>query len=147
MRGGPFFLRLSSRNAVRDLPTPTQNWAMEIPPPSSRRDDAKGCQVLELRHEQALPHLHHIKQISNGVLYWNDRRPCGSHGDQQTRNRQRFTSRYRVTDLMYFETYSRPQDANAREKEIKGWRRAKKLALIKSMNPELEDLAAVLEDG
>ena len=52
-----------------------------------------------------------------------------------------------MTDLMYFETYSRPQDANAREKEIKGWRRAKKLALIKSMNPELEDLAAVLEDG
>lgn len=37
----------------------------------------------------------------------------------------KFTSKYRAKDLVYYETHSRPQDAIAREKEIKGWRREK----------------------
>jgi putative endonuclease len=52
-----------------------------------------------------------------------------------------FTSRYRVNRLVYFEGFSRIDDAIAREKEIKGWIRAKKVALIKSVNPKWDDLS------
>jgi putative endonuclease len=52
-----------------------------------------------------------------------------------------FTTRYNVTKLVYFEVFSRPGDAIAREKEIKGWRRSKKIDLIEAGNPEWRDLA------
>jgi len=57
-----------------------------------------------------------------------------------------FTSRYNVTRLIYFEMFAYPGDAIAREKEIKGWRRSKKISLIESMNPHWYDLAAEWED-
>ena len=46
-----------------------------------------------------------------------------------------FTSRYNITELVYFEETSDVQAALTREKEIKGWRRAKKSQLIASVNP------------
>lgn len=53
-----------------------------------------------------------------------------------------FTSRYRIHRLMYFETYRDVKAAIAREKQIKGLSRAKKIALIEARNPTWEDLAA-----
>ena len=52
-----------------------------------------------------------------------------------------FTSRYSLTSLVYYEEFIYPDAAIAREKEIKGWRRSKKIALIHSTNPRWEDLA------
>ena len=52
-----------------------------------------------------------------------------------------FTSRYNLTRLVYYERFFYPDAAIGREKEIKGWRRSKKLRLIESMNPRWEDLA------
>ena len=52
-----------------------------------------------------------------------------------------FTAKYRVTRLVSFETFLRVGDAIAREKQIKGWRRSKKIALIESMNPRWDDLS------
>jgi putative endonuclease len=52
-----------------------------------------------------------------------------------------FTSRYNLTRLVYYERFFYPDAAISREKEIKGWRRSKKIALIESMNPHWEDLA------
>ena len=52
-----------------------------------------------------------------------------------------YTSRYRCYDLIYFEEFDDARNAIEREKEIKKWRRDKKLELIKSMNPELDDLS------
>ncbi len=52
-----------------------------------------------------------------------------------------FTARYHVTRLVYYEIFGDPKAAIAREKEIKGWRRAKKVALIKAMNPKWLDLS------
>jgi putative endonuclease len=52
-----------------------------------------------------------------------------------------FTSQYNVNRLVYFETYNDVRDAIAREKQIKSWRRSKKLALIESMNPKWQDLS------
>jgi putative endonuclease len=52
-------------------------------------------------------------------------------------NPQTFTGRYNVFYLLYFEEYDKPMDAIDREKEIKGWRREKKIDLIKTENPNL----------
>ena len=52
-----------------------------------------------------------------------------------------FTSRYNLTHLVYYEQFFYPDAAIAREKEIKGWRRSKKLQLIEAMNPAWNDLA------
>ena len=52
-----------------------------------------------------------------------------------------FTSRYNLTQLVYYEQFVCPDAAISREKEIKGWRRSKKIALIDSVNPRWEDLA------
>ena len=51
-----------------------------------------------------------------------------------------FTSRYNVHKLVYFEQTSDVTAALEREKQLKGWRRSKKNALIETMNPEWKDL-------
>lgn len=52
-----------------------------------------------------------------------------------------FTQEYHVTNLVYYEATPDVRSAIAREKQIKGWLRAKKLALIESANPEWRDLS------
>ena len=51
-----------------------------------------------------------------------------------------FTSKYDVYKLVYFEQTNDVKAALEREKQLKGWRRSKKNALIESMNPEWKDL-------
>ena len=51
-----------------------------------------------------------------------------------------FTNRYNVTKLVYYEEYATMEDAIAREKQIKGGSRKKKVDLILSKNPEWKDL-------
>ncbi len=53
-----------------------------------------------------------------------------------------FTSRYDVNRLVYYEDFGSVWVALAREKEIKGWVRVKKVALIRSVNLKWEDLSA-----
>ena len=55
-----------------------------------------------------------------------------------------FTKTYRVDRLVYFEVFSDPQSAITREKEIKGWRRRKKNALVETLNPKWADVSAQL---
>ena len=52
-----------------------------------------------------------------------------------------FVRRYKVNRLVYVETTTDVRAAIAREKQIKSWRRAKKLALIDRENPEWRDLS------
>jgi putative endonuclease len=52
-----------------------------------------------------------------------------------------FTSRYNLTRLAYCECFALPDLAIDSEKEIKGWRRSKKIRLIESLNPYWHDLA------
>jgi putative endonuclease len=52
-----------------------------------------------------------------------------------------FTAKYGCDRLVHVETYTRVVDALSREKELKGWRREKKIALIERENPEWRDLA------
>jgi len=52
-----------------------------------------------------------------------------------------FTSRYKIDCLVYFERFGDIQAAIAREKQIKGLLRTKKMALIVSLNPDWKDLS------
>ncbi len=51
-----------------------------------------------------------------------------------------FTKRYNVTELVYYEVFDDVRDAVAREKQIKGGSRRKKIDLVNSMNSEWRDL-------
>jgi len=51
-----------------------------------------------------------------------------------------FTKRYNITMLVYYESFNRILDAIAAEKKIKSGSRAKKIALIESINPYWKDL-------
>jgi putative endonuclease len=77
-----------------------------------------------------------------GTLY------TGVTSDLNTRVKQHkngtfegFSKNYGCTRLLYYEEYDDIRTAIGREKQLKGWRREKKLALIRTLNPELKDLA------
>jgi putative endonuclease len=57
-----------------------------------------------------------------------------------------FTARYHIDRLIHYECFQDVYDAIAREKEIKGWVRAKKNALITEHNPEWADLSGLVLD-
>ena len=61
--------------------------------------------------------------------------------EHKWKERDGFTARYNCDRLVWFENFQFIQKAIAREKELKGWRRAKKLALIESVNPAWMDLS------
>ena len=82
-----------------------------------------------------------ISNLNNKVLY------VGVTNDLERRIYERankqvpgFTAKYNVHKLVYFEESTDVQDAIAREKQIKKWRREKKNALIEESNPEWRDL-------
>ncbi len=52
-----------------------------------------------------------------------------------------FSSKYHCDRLVYCEKFDNVLKAISREKQLKGWRRSKKIALIESLNPRWEDLA------
>jgi len=51
-----------------------------------------------------------------------------------------FTSKYNIDKLVYYEVFNNPTDAILAEKRIKGWSRKKKITLIKTTNPDFEEL-------
>ena len=58
-----------------------------------------------------------------------------------------FTKRYQATKLIYYEDFPDPASAIAREKQLKGWRREKKIALIQKRNPRWHDLFELITEG
>ncbi len=86
-------------------------------------------------------HVYLLASRKEGVLY------IGVTGDLVRRVHQHrekaaagFTSRYNVEKLVWFESYDDPVAAITREKELKKWRRAWKIALIEKDNPDWRDL-------
>ena len=82
----------------------------------------------------------------SGTLYvgiTNDlERRLGEHAENAQTRRDSFAGRYDLDRLVYVEPYPEAADAIAREKQSKGWRRAKKVALIDASNPAWRDLRA-----
>jgi len=52
-----------------------------------------------------------------------------------------FATKYNITRLVYFESFEDVRNAIEREKQIKAWTRAKRIALIESTNPNWDDLS------
>src|SRR5690349_6945095 len=86
--------------------------------------------------------VYFMTNISRSVLY------VGVTNDVWKRAEQHragvipgFTAKYRLKYLLYFEEFDRIHDALQREKQIKGWSRSKKEALINPRNPSWDDIA------
>lgn len=84
----------------------------------------------------------YIVASRTGTLY------IGMTNDLEVRVRQHkageiegFSAQYHCTRLVYYESFDYVQKAINREKQLKGWRRSKKIALIEKVNPRWEDLA------
>jgi len=84
----------------------------------------------------------YIMTNKSGTLYTgvtnNIRRRVRQHKDKLVAG---FTRRYKIDRLIHCECFTDVHAAIAREKEIKGWLRKKKLALIASVNPQWLDLS------
>ena len=65
------------------------------------------------------------------------RRTCEHVGGLK---RESFTSKYKCKRLVYYEEFHDVNEAIAREKQLKGWRRSRKEALINTLNPRWDDL-------
>lgn len=63
------------------------------------------------------------------------------HQHKNSTNPNSFTSRYKIDKLVYYETFTSIDSAIAREKEIKGWLRIRKIQLIVANNPTWRDLS------
>ncbi len=85
----------------------------------------------------------YIMTNNSGTLYTgvtNDlERRVAEHRSKLQRG---FTEKYNISRLMYYEAVSSINSAIAREKQIKSWRRSKKIDLVASFNPRWKDLAA-----
>jgi putative endonuclease len=84
----------------------------------------------------------YIMSSKSGVLYIG----ATNHLDRRVFEHQQgliegFTKKYRVTRLVYVEQFARPAEMVARERQLKGWTRSRKLALIHSQNPDMVDYA------
>ena len=67
------------------------------------------------------------------------------HQHKEALNPKSFTAKYNVHYLLYFEKFTWIQIAIAKEKEIKGWKKDKKIALIKTINPDFNFLNYLFE--
>ena len=81
----------------------------------------------------------------SGTLYLGVTNDLGRRvHEHRTKANPGFTSRYGVDRLVWYESYDRVAEAIAREKALKTWRRAWKVALIQAMNPDWSDLYEIL---
>jgi putative endonuclease len=90
---------------------------------------------------QIRPCVYILTNKNNAVLYTgvtsNLFKRVAEHRDKAVEG---FTSTYNISKLVYYEEFNTMPEAIAREKQIKGGSRQKKLDLIKGMNPEWKDL-------
>ena len=88
-----------------------------------------------------MPYIYMLTDENNGVLYTgvtnNLERRMYEHRSGEWDG---YTKRYGLHKLVYCEQWNRIEDAIHREKQLKGWTRAKKNALIATLNPNWEEL-------
>jgi putative endonuclease len=89
----------------------------------------------------------YILECANGSFYTGStidlERRIWQHQNGEGANH---TKKYSPVKLVYFETYQRIDEAFYREKQIQGWGRKKKIALINSMTEELKKLAECMNE-
>ena len=91
------------------------------------------------------PAVYILASQRNGTLYTGVTSDLpGRIGEHRQGLGSKFTMRYKVHHLVWFEMHAAMDAAIAREKQIKAWRRAWKLALIEKDNPDWRDLFETL---
>ena len=126
--------------AVADLPTLLGSWAFCSSPPAAFLL-GDNCDLLMTESTGMAVYHAYILASASGVLYTgvtnNLERRVSEHKQQLCSS---FTKKYEVFRLVYSEPFGDAQNAINREKQIKRWRREKKLALIRGINPKFRDL-------
>jgi putative endonuclease len=107
--------------------------------------------ILRINHQTLYRmYVYMLTNPTRAVLYIgvtnNLTRRLAEHADNLG-NANKFTGRYQSNLLVYFETQPTPAQAIAREKELKGWSRAKKEVLITKFNPTWEAIDLETWDG
>jgi len=88
------------------------------------------------------PTVYILASQRNGTLYVGVTSNLARRVDvHRTHTVPGFTSRYAVTRLVWFECHSSMESAIRREKQLKKWNRAWKLALVEGLNPDWRDLS------
>ena len=83
----------------------------------------------------------HTRKSQRYPLRWDHLRPVVPRQPAPRAHVSRFTADYDVDRLLYYETYGEVSTAIRREKQLKNWRREKKIALIEKTNPQWKDLS------
>ena len=84
----------------------------------------------------------YIMASRSGVLYTDVTNSLVRRtAEHKARSADGFTAEHRCTRLVYYEIWGWPTGAIGREKQIKRWRRAKRIALIEQLNPRWTDLS------
>jgi putative endonuclease len=81
----------------------------------------------------------YIATSRNRILYTGVTNSLIRRHSEHATGPSKFTAKYNVTGVVYYETYTDVRQAIAPEKQIKGWRRSKKVALIDSLNPKWQE--------
>lgn len=106
------------------------------------RDLVKRVCILYNKVMDKVWYVYIISNYKNTVFYTgitnNLKRRIWEHKKGIVKNS--FSSKYKLYKLLWFEEFNDPNKAIEIEKKIKGWRREKKLELIKKMNPNFQDL-------
>ena len=92
-----------------------------------------------------MPYVYPLSSRPYGTLYLGVTNDLGRRVyEHKTKAHAGFTATYGVDRLVWMEWYDSIVDAIAREKMLKKWRRAWKIALIEETNPTWDDLYAIL---
>ncbi|MET7246591.1 GIY-YIG nuclease family protein [Methylobacterium sp. EM32] len=90
-------------------------------------------------------HVYMMASAQHGTLYVGVTNDLARRAyEHRSQGQGSFTARYGVTRLVWYEEYDRVQEAIAREKMLKRWRRDWKVRLIEEFNPLWDDLYPTL---
>jgi putative endonuclease len=94
------------------------------------------------RFKEYIFYVYILASKRNGALYIGITRSLFSRSFQHKskQNPNSFTAKYNINNLVYYEIYNYIDEAIVREKELKKWKRAWKIALIEKDNPTWRDL-------
>ena len=85
-------------------------------------------------------YLYILTNKGNNVLYTGSTKNLIERIKQHENGYKGFTKKYNVNRLIYYEIFEDIQQAKARERQVKGWKRQRKIELIESQNKEWKDL-------
>ncbi len=87
-----------------------------------------------------MPYYVYILTNKSNTLYVGSTNNLARRLREHRTKKNHFAIKYNINKLIYYQEFNLALDAISTEKKIKGWTRKKKIALIKTINPEFKDL-------